>query len=536
MFTGAVQRQREVATAIGGGQRRPDRNSSQLWTAERLRGLLGTLFPGESIVVLANREPFSHTRAADGSIVVQRSAGGLVTALEPLLQACSGVWVAHGAGAADRAVVDRQDGVNVPPRDPAYRLRRVWLNQAEMQGYYLGFANEGLWALCHRARIDPVFRRRDFATYEAVNARFAAAVVNESRSDSPLVLVQDYHFALAPAIIRGQLPDSTIVSFWHIPWPRAVDFEVCPWGRRLVEGLLGSTIVGFQTSIDCRNFFDTVERMLPADVNRDQNTITWNGHRTSVCAYPVSVEWPNRWVNESPAVESCRESVRRELQLDPETLLGVGIDRLDYTKGIEDKFLAIERLLERSPAFRGRFVFAQIAEPSREQLPAYQQLRTRVLETCERINRRFGSGSYRPLILREMRHEPAEVFRFLRAADLCYVNSLHDGMNLVAKEFVCARDDERGVLLLSTFAGAAHQLAGALRVNPYAIDRSADAIGRALNMAPDEQTTRMRTMRSNVAECNTYWWAGQMLVDAARLRRRQRLNGAAPSLDQRIPA
>ena len=513
-----------------------NRIGSQLWTAERLRSSIEELFGDESIVVLANRQPFSHQHVSGRGIAVQRSAGGVVTALEPLLQACSGVWVAHGAGSADRVVVDRQDGVNVPPVSPKYRLRRVWLDQAEQRGYYLGFANEGLWALCHRARVQPVFRQADFATYEAVNARFASAVADEAHSGSPLVLVQDYHFALAPALIREHLPHSTIVSFWHIPWPRADDFAACPWGRELLEGLLGSTIVGFQTTIDRCNFYDTVEQTLGAGVDRKRNVIAWNGHRTSVHAYPVSVEWPNRWVGQSATIEDCRQTIRGELGLEPDALLGVGVDRFDYTKGITEKFLAIEQLLLREPDLRGRFVFVQIAEPSREQLPAYREHRTRVLETCDRINQRFGSGTYRPLILREARHEPSEVFRFLRAADFCYVGSLHDGMNLVAKEFVCARDDERGVLILSERAGAAEQLVAALGVNPDDVDRAAATIRQALRMTPEEQAVRMRAMRANVAEFNTYWWAGQMLVDAARVRRINHGASRNSSLGQRVQA
>ncbi len=432
------------------------------WTAERLQRSLETLFDGESIVVLANREPFSHERGPDGNIVVRRSGGGLVTALEPLIRACSGVWVAHGAGTADRAVVDWRDGLEVPPGSPAYRLRRVWLNDEEERGYYFGFANEGLWPLCHRAHVQPVFRSGDFKMYAAVNARFAEAVSDEVESDSPLILVQDYHFALAPRFIRQSLPQSTIVAFWHIPWPHWRDFEICPWGRQLLDGLLGSSVVGFQTPLDCRNFAETAERVLGARVNRMQNVITHKGRSTTVRAYPVSIEWPNRWAADAPAIEACRETVRRRLHLPPDMRLGVGVDRMDYTKGIEEKFLAVERLLDSTPEFRERFVFVQIAEPSRERLPAYRELRARVATTADRVNRRFGTGTYRPIHLLEARHEPAEVYRFLRAADLCYVGSLHDGMNLVAKEFVAARDDERGVLVLSRFAGAAGQLTGAI--------------------------------------------------------------------------
>jgi trehalose 6-phosphate synthase len=496
-------------------QRDPNGRS---WTAEHVQTWLETFERSGPIVVLANREPIRHDRGPDGSIVVRRSASGLVTALEPLIQACSGVWVAHGAGTADRAVVDGRDGLDVPPASHLYRLRRVWLDDHEERGYYYGFANEGLWPLCHRAHVQPVFRSDDFDMYRAVNTRFVEAVCEEVESTSPLVLVQDYHFALAPQGIRERLPLSTIITFWHIPWPNPRDYEICPWGRQLLKGLLGSSIVGFQTADDCRNFIDTVECSLDSHVNRRRNVITHAGRQTTVHAYPVSVEWPSRWARQSPPIDTCREAVRRQLHLPQDVRLGVGVDRLDYTKGINEKFLAVERLLELYPGFRERFVFVQIAEPSRNCLPAYRELRSRLLETTDRINLRFGSDNYQPIVLLEAHHEPADVYRFLRAADVCYVGSLHDGMNLVAKEFVSARDDDRGVLILSRFAGAARELAGAVMVNPYAIDDSAHALADALSMADEEQSNRMRAMRSVVAEFNAYRWAGEMLADAARLR------------------
>jgi trehalose 6-phosphate synthase len=467
--------------------------------------------------VLANREPIRHDRAADGSIVVRRSASGLVTALEPLIEACSGVWVAHGAGTADRAVVDRRNGLDVPPASPMYRLRRVWLTEREERGYYDGFSNEGLWPLCHQAHIQPLFRSDDFAVYRRVNARFAEAVCEEVEGDSPLILVQDYHFALAPELIRQRLPYSTVVTFWHIPWPHPRAFAMCPWGRELLTGLLGSTIVGFQTFDDCQNFLETVERSLDAHVDRRRNVVTCGDRRTAVRAYPVSVEWPNRWACQASSVEACRVAVRRRLRLPPDLRLVVGVDRLDYTKGIEEKFQVLERLLEMRPAFRERLVLVQIAEPSRTHVPAYRELRTRVWETADRVNRRFGGDHYKPIVLLEAHHEPAEVYEILRAADVCYVGSLQDGMNLVAKEFVAARDDEHGVLVLSCFAGASQELIDAVIVNPYAIDDSAHALAQALSMSQPEQATRMRAMRAVVAEFNAYRWVGEMLTDAALL-------------------
>jgi trehalose 6-phosphate synthase len=501
--------------------RRPAPDPGALWTPERVQTWLSTFFSGERIIVLANREPVMHDRAPDGGIVVRRTASGLVTALEPLVQACRGVWVAHGAGTADRAVVDQRDGLDVPPASSQYRLRRVWLDQREQRHYYYGFANEALWPLCHRAHVQPVFRSDDFNTYRAVNARFADAVCEEAGAESPLVLVQDYHFALAPRLIHQRLPLSTIIAFWHIPWPNSRELAICPWADQLLKGLLGSSILGFQTPADCRNFIESVESSLEAHVDREKNIITYAGRQTIVRAYPVSIEWPNRWVCRSAPISECRDAVRRQLHLSPDVHLGVGVDRLDYTKGIHEKFLTVERLLDTHPELRRRFVFVQLAEPSRESLPAYRDLRALLLAAADRINARFGVDGYQPIVLLQAHHEPAEVYRFLRAADVCYVGSLHDGMNLVAKEFVSARDDDRGVLILSRFAGAAQQLTGALIVNPYAIDDSANVLARALTMPDKEQSRRMRDMRTTVAEFSAYWWAGQMLQDAARLRRTQ---------------
>ena len=475
------------------------------------------MFGGTPIIVLANRAPFSHQRSPDGRIRMTRSGSGLVTALEPVVSAYSGTWVAHGAGNADGMCAVVRDGLAVPPANPRYRLRYVRLTEAEHRGHYYGFANEALWPLCHAAHVQPVFRADDFRMYQIANRRFAGAVADEAAGRAPLVLVQDYHFALAPRILRHELPLSTIVSFWHIPWPHPRVFRICPWGAELLEGLLGSDIAGFQTPEDRDNFLDTVESMLDCDVDWERHVIHHRGRSTHVRAYPVGVEWRNQAVRAVPSVAACREQVYRDLGLDTGVRLGVGVDRLDYTKGIHEKFLAIERLLEVHPELRGRFVFVQVAEPSRDCLPAYRTARSRLVESCDRVNARFGAGEYRPIVLRESHHEPADVYRLYRAADFCYVGSLHDGMNLVAKEFVCARDDGRGVLVLSEFAGASRQLGAALAVNPYAVDESAQAVARALTMPVAEQSERMRRMRDVVAKTDSGWWAEQILGDASAL-------------------
>ncbi|HEY7409352.1 MAG TPA: trehalose-6-phosphate synthase [Vicinamibacteria bacterium] len=494
------------------------------WSAARLRNVLHRHLRDERLVVVANREPYIHERTESGIRLVH-PASGLVTALEPVMRACSGVWVAHGSGSADRITADAHGEIRVPPGEESYVLHRVWLTREEEKGYYYGFANEGLWPLCHIAYTRPAFRHADWEQYRKVNQRFAEAACEAADSEDPVVLVQDYHFALVPRLVRERLPRATILSFWHIPWPNAEQFGVCPWRDELLDGMLGSSILGFQTQRHCQNFIDGVDRYLEARIDRENAAVVQGPGTTLVRPYPISIEWPARWMDGLPPVDECRRAVRAELGLDPGTLLGLGVDRLDYTKGIEERLLAVERLLERYPRYRERFVFVQIAAPSRTEIERYRQLSERVHGIAERINSRFGGPRYRPVILLPTHHEPPSVFRHYRAADFCYVSSLDDGMNLVAKEFVAARDDEAGVLVLSHFTGAARELAQALVVNPYDIEQASAALATALEMPPREQRERMRAMRALVSEFNVYRWAGRILVDAARVRGRERLNG-----------
>ncbi|WP_019142847.1 alpha,alpha-trehalose-phosphate synthase (UDP-forming) [Noviherbaspirillum massiliense] len=496
-------------------------DASQLWTPDKLRALLQGELAGDQVLVVSNREPYIHVSTPKG-IEARRPASGLVTAVEAVMRACSGTWIAHGSGSADRQVVDRNDCVRVPPDNPSYSLRRVWLSKEEEQGYYYGFANEGLWPLCHIAHVRPVFRSSDWEQYVSVNRRFADAVIREARTDDPVVLVQDYHFALLPRMVREALPKATIITFWHIPWPNPESFGICPWREEILEGLLGSTILGFHTPFHRKNFLETVDRYLETRIESEASTISYGGELTRVEHYPISIAWPPEPASAESIAEN-RADIRRELALPADHLLGIGVDRLDYTKGIIERFQAVERMLELHPEFIGKFSFVQIAAPSRSSLDEYQNFEARVRNLAQRINRRFASGSYQPIILKAEHHEQEELTRYYRAADVCLVTSLHDGMNLVSKEFIAARDDERGVLILSQFTGAARELHEALIVNPYHIEQGADALHRALTMPEVEQRERMRSMRTLVRDFNVYRWAGRMLLDAAQLRRRERV-------------
>jgi trehalose 6-phosphate synthase len=493
-----------------------------IWTPESLRAILRGELRGEDVIVVSNREPYIHQRRGD-RIEVQRPASGLVTALEPIMRACSGTWIAHGSGSADREMVDRYDRIAVPPENPAYQIRRVWLTAEEEAGYYYGFANEGLWPLCHIAHVRPTFRSSDWAHYVAVNRKFAKAVASEAKTKAPIVLVQDYHFALLPNMIREELPDATIITFWHIPWPNPESFAICPWRDEVVAGLLGSSILGFHTQFHCNNFVDTVDRFLEARVDRESFTVSFGGKLTAVRRYPISIAWPPEAEMVQKSVPDCRSGIRQLNDLPPEHKLGVGIDRLDYTKGIMERFRAVERLLELNPEWAGHFTFVQVAAPTRAGIEEYQHHEAQVRAMAARINARFEGQGPPPIMLRVEHHEPHEVYEYYRAADLCFVSSLHDGMNLVTKEFVAARDDERGALILSQFTGAARELPEALIVNPYDADQCAAALHLALTMPEAEQRDRMRLMRGLVAEFNVFRWAGRMLLDAAAMRRRGRL-------------
>jgi trehalose 6-phosphate synthase len=348
-------------------------------------------------------------------------------------------------------------------------------------------------------------------------------VADEARTEDPIILVQDYHFALLPRMVRERLPRATIITFWHIPWPNPEAFGILPWREEVLDGLLGSSILGFHTQFHCNNFFDTVDRFLEARVDRETFSISYGGGTTEVRRYPISIEWPPAALQVQAPVEECRRRVRERLNIAQNVKLGIGVDRLDYTKGILERFSSIERLLELEPRWIGQFSFVQVAAPSRSSIAEYQSLDARVRELAARINERFGRDGYQPIILKIEHHDAAQVYELYRASEVCLVSSLHDGMNLVAKEYVAARDDEQGVLILSQFTGAARELAEALIVNPYDFEQSAAALHIALTMSPDEQRVRMRSMRNLVQEFNVFRWAGRMLLDAARMRHRTRV-------------
>jgi len=500
-----------------------------LWTADRLAVHVRARLEDSMLFVVSNREPYLHIRRGR-SVEVSEPASGLVTAIEPILRACGGTWVAHGSGDADMEVVDLHDRLPVPPNDPHYTLRRVWLSKEEEQGYYYGFANEGLWPLCHIAHTRPLFRASDWQYYQQVNQKFADALLDEMEKVSrPVVLLQDYHFALLPRMIKQRRPDARVAIFWHIPWPNPEAFGICPWQRELIDGMLGADLIGFHIQAHGTNFLQTVDRTVESRIDWDHSTVQRLEHRTTVRPFPISVDSTDAPIElpRESAYED-RGSLLKALGVEA-ALMGVGVDRVDYTKGILERFLAIERFLEKYPRYQGVFTFVQIGAPSRTHIKRYHDLQAEVEAEAERINWRFQAEQWKPIVLLNRQHSHSEVLRYYRAADFCLVTSLHDGMNLVAKEFVAARHDERGVLILSIFTGAARELHDALQVNPYDIDQTAEAIRAALEMPPEEKQFRMQRMRKLVREHNVYRWAGSLIEQLCDVRLDIDLNGTGSS-------
>jgi len=490
------------------------------WTPTRLKEQVCSLLQERPLFVISNREPYMHEKRGK-QIECLVPASGLVTALEPVLKACGGTWIAHGSGDADREVVDAQSKINVPPEEPQYVLKRVWLTEEEEKGYYYGFSNEGFWPLCHVAHTRPSFQVEDWEYYQIVNRKFAETTLEELKgAEEPLILIQDYHFALLPRLIKEERPDARLALFWHIPWPNPEFFSICPWQKEILHGMLGADLIGFHTQFHCNNFLDTVDRTLESRIDWEHFAIERGGQSTLVKPFPISIAFPDKsnFLASSNIKRPDKESLLMELGVKAK-YFGVGVDRIDYTKGILERFKAIERFLEKYPAYQGEFTFIELGAPSRTHIKEYHDLITAVEMEVDRINWRFKTKEWQPIVFLKKQHSHEEIRPFYETADLCMVTSLHDGMNLVAKEYVGVRDDESGVLILSQFTGAARELSrDALIVNPYDVEEMVEAIRTALEMSVAEQKARMHAMRETLKSRNIYYWAANLITALAQVR------------------
>lgn len=482
-----------------------------IYTKESIKELISNKLKEYKLIVVSNREPYIHNYAGE-EIKYFIPASGMVTALDPIIRADGGTWIAHGSGDADKEVVDSKDRIAVPPDNPQYTLRRVWLTHEEEERFYYGFSNEALWPLCHIVYVKPKFQETDWLAYKSVNQKFANVILEEVGNDKAFVFIQDYHFTLLPRMLKESKPDLLIAQFWHIPWPNREAFRICPWGQEILEGLLGNDLLGFHVQYHCNNFLDTIDRNLESKIDYSKFTATKGGKVTHVRPFPISIDFDELSMQaQSLEVENEMMRLRKELGLKNQ-IIGVGLDRVDYTKGMPERFKAIDRFLERYPEYKGRFTFIQAGTISRIQIDDYRNYNDIIYDLMVEINHKYHSGRWTPLRLLKSHFNRISVQALYRLSDICIVSSLHDGMNLVAKEFIATRFDESGVLLLSRFTGAAEELTGCLQINPYAIDTFAETIKTAVEMFPDEKKKRMQRMREQVQEHNVYKW-GQSIVN-----------------------
>ncbi|MBI3314397.1 MAG: trehalose-6-phosphate synthase [Candidatus Omnitrophica bacterium] len=491
-------------------------SSESRWTPERLKEVVRLKLKGKPLFAVSNREPYMHIHNGN-RIECIVPASGLVTALEPVLNACGGTWIAQGSGDADKETVDKHDKIRVPVQEPKYTLRRVWVDKDVEEGFYCGFSNEGLWPLCHIAHTRPIFRSKDWDDYKTVNKRFAEAVLQEIDGvPEPHILIQDYHFAPLPRLIKAARPDARVAIFWHIPWPNPESFGICPWRKDLLQGMLGADLVGFHTQFHCNNFIESVDRFLECRIDYEHFTVNREGHTTWIKPFAISID-SNPVDGAQPQAPSTKEGLLKPHGIQA-NWLGVGVDRLDYTKGIVERFRAIENLLDNHPSFRGKFTFVELGAPSRTMIPKYKEFIDEIVKETERINAKFKMKNWQPILLLMKHHSHKDIIPFYKAADACMVTSLHDGMNLVAKEFIAARDDEQGVLVLSQFTGASRELNDALIVNPYDIAQMSEALKQALEMPDKEQAERMKRMRDIIKDNNIYRWAGELVGQLTQVR------------------
>lgn len=481
-----------------------------------LQELVKSKFKDIKFIMVSNREPYIHKYVGD-EIKVIRPASGLVSAIDPVMKASHGTWVAHGSGEADPEVVDKNDRIAVPPKDPKYKLRRIWLTKEEEDGYYYGFANKTLWPMCHIVHRRPNFDDADWRQYRKVNQKFAKAALEEIGSSKAMVWIQDYHLALAARYIKEARPDIFTALFWHIPWPNPEAFRICPWRVELLKGLMTNDLLGFHIKYHCDNFLDAVDLNLEARTDREHSKVTYRGHTTVVKPFPISTDFEGIAARaRSPEVEAEMKNIKKLVHA-PYEYLAVGLDRIDYTKGIIERLRAIDRFLEKYPKYRKKFVYVGIGSPSRTHIREYKELMEDISSLVEEINWKHRYGNWYPIIYKEEHIGYDTILALYRDADLCLVSSLHDGMNLVAKEFVASQVDGHGMLVLSRFTGSARELTDAVFVNPYDTEKFADSIKAALELSESERGKRMNRLSEVVKENNIYTWAANFITELLRI-------------------
>jgi len=484
-----------------------------MWTKKDLHNLVTERMADYLLVVVSNRQPYAHI-FKKRKIECQREVGGMATAIDPIMQACNGIWIAHGSGDADHKVVDIQGKVKLPPENPTYTLKRVWLTKEEENGYYYGYSNEALWPLCHRTFTRPIFRKEDWDCYVRVNQKFARAVIEELGDKKALIWIQDYHLCLLPKLLKEMAPNQLIVAhFWHIPWPGHETFRICPQKTEILDGLLANDLMGFHIRHHCNSFLDVIDREIESKIDLERFSVVRGGHETLIRPYPISVDFEEiNEISNSPDVARAQQTLIEEFGLSGIKVL-VGLDRIDYTKGLPEKLMAIDRLFEKHSELKEKIVFLQMGPISRLHIPRYKALNDEINALVEQINWKHSTDGWKPIIFVRRHLSLIEAISLYRIADVCIVTSLHDGMNVVAKEFMSSRSDEKGMLVLSRFTGAARELTDAILINPYDQEQTSDGIYEALTMSDEERKKRMAKMRQIIQQNNVFRWAGKIISE-----------------------
>lgn len=488
-----------------------------MWTRETLQQFVREKLSEYQFLVVSCREPYSHS-IEKGQIVCKRGTGGVVTAIDPVMQACRGTWIAYGNGSADKRVSDSMGRVQVPCDNPSYTLKRIWLTKEEERGFYFGYSNDAIWPLCHMAFQRPTFKSEDWTQYENVNRKFAQTIADELDGRKAFVWIQDYHLTLLPKYLKELLgPQIITAHFWHIPWPSFEAFRICPNKTAILEGLLANDLIGFHVRYHCNNFMDTVDRLLECRIDKEKQSIVRSGSETLIRSYPIGVDFEtiNR-LSATDEIAGMADNLRNEFSIGGNKVI-LGLDRIDYTKGIPERLLGVDRLLEIHPELKEKIVFVQMGEVSRIHIQKYKDLNDEVNRIVEEVNWKYSTDTWKPVILVRRHLNLKEVLAFYKFSEICVVSSLHDGMNLVVKEFVASRFDESGSVVLSQFTGAARELTEAILVNPYDRDQIADGIYAALTMPQEEKTKRMRKMRVIVSEQNVFRWAAKIISELLKM-------------------
>lgn len=488
-----------------------------MWTKESLKRIIKENFAGYKFILASNREPFLHIydEGKKQKIICKRSVGGVSVALDSVMRATQGTWIAYGGSAADKEVVDKLDHIQVPTNNPKYTLRRVWMTESERRGYYEGFSNETLWPICHAVFMRPTFKESDWLAYKKINKRFANAILEEIKDKKAIVWIQDFQLSLVTEYIKDKRPDVLIGQFWHIPWPTYEIFRTCPWKKEILNGLLANDLLGFHRFYHVDNFLNNVDREMESNINKEDLMVNYKNHKTKVGFFPISVDY-EKIVNYVKNTKNNKKMIEKYVK-SPYKYLAIGIDRIDYTKGIVNRLLAIEKFLEMYPSYKGKFVYFGIGSPSRSGISTYRKLSKEIRRQVLRINNKFAQKNWQPIYYLEEIMDRQDLLKICQKADLCLVTSLDDGMNLVSKEYVVANKGD-GALILSSFTGAAKELTDAFLINPYDIKETAESIKKAIETPRKEKIKRMTNMKKIIKNRNIFRWASKFLLELSKLK------------------